>query len=104
MAPWFAATVVAEPTARELSLSSAAVSWLTLAVQLGFVLGSLTSAVLVLSDRYRPRHLAAVSALLAAASTAAIALFPLNGSQSIAMRLLTGASLEIGRASCRERV
>jgi MFS family permease len=93
MAPWFAATVVAEPMARELSLSTAAVSWLTLAVQLGFVLGSLTSAVLVLSDRFRPRHLAAVCALLAAASTATIALFPLNGSQSIAMRLLTGASL-----------
>ena len=93
MAPWFAATVVAAPMAHELSLSTAAVSWLTLAVQLGFVLGSLTSAVLVLSDRYRPRHLAAVCALLAAASTAAIALFPLNGSQSILMRLLTGASL-----------
>ena len=93
MAPWFAATVVAAPMARDLSLSAAAVSWLTLAVQLGFVLGSLTSAVLVLSDRYRPRHLAAVSALLAAASTAAMALFPLTGWQSIAMRLLTGASL-----------
>lgn len=93
MAPWFAATVVAGPMAHELSLGTAEVSWLTLAVQLGFVLGSLTSALLVLSDRYRPRHLAAVCALLAAASTAAIALFPLTGSQSIAMRLLTGASL-----------
>jgi MFS family permease len=93
MAPWFAATVVAAPMARELALSAAEVSWLTLAVQLGFVLGSLTSAVLVLSDRYRPRHLAAVCAVLAAASTAAIALFPLTGWQSIALRLLTGASL-----------
>jgi MFS family permease len=93
MAPWFAATVVAAPMARELSLNAAEVSWLTLAVQLGFVLGSLTSAVLVLSDRYRPRLLAAVCAVLAAASTAAIALFPLSGWQAIAMRLLTGASL-----------
>jgi MFS family permease len=93
MAPWFAATVVAAPMADELSLGTASVSWLTLAVQLGFVLGSLTSALLVLSDRYRPRHLAAVCSLLAAASTAAIALFPLTGSQSIVMRLLTGASL-----------
>jgi MFS family permease len=93
MAPWFAATVVAAPMARELSLTTATVSWLTLAVQLGFVLGSLTSAILVLSDRYRPRHLAAVCAILAAASTAAIAVFPLNGAQSIAMRLVTGAAL-----------
>ena len=93
MAPWFAATVVAAPMARDLSLSAAEVSWLTLAVQLGFVLGSLTSAVFVLSDRYRPRHLAAVSAVLAAASTAALAWLPLTGWGSIAMRLLTGASL-----------
>lgn len=93
MAPWFAATVVAAPMARELSLSAIEVSWLTLAVQLGFVVGSLTSAVLVLSDRFRPRHLAAVCASLAAASTAAVALVPLSGWQSIAMRLLTGASL-----------
>src|SRR5689334_23145949 len=82
MAPWFAATVVATPMAGELSLGTTAVSWLTLAVQLGFVLGSLTSALLVLSDRFRPRSLAAVASLLAAASTAAIALWPLNGMQS----------------------
>jgi MFS family permease len=93
MAPWFAATVVATPMAQDLALSPTAVSWLTLAVQLGFVFGSLTSAVFVLSDRYRPRHLAAVSSALAAGSTAAIALLPLNGWQSIGMRMLTGASL-----------
>jgi MFS family permease len=93
MAPWFAATVVAAPMARDLSLGTAEVSWLTLAVQLGFVLGSLTSAVFVLSDRYRPRHLAAVCALLSAASTAAIAWLPLSGWGAIGMRLLTGASL-----------
>ena len=93
MAPWFAATVVAAPMARDLSLSPGEVSWLTLAVQLGFVLGSLTSALLVLSDRYRPRQLAAVCAFLAAASTAAIAWSPLTGWGAIAMRVLTGASL-----------
>ena len=93
MAPWFAATVVAAPIAADLSLTPTAVSWLTLAVQLGFVAGSLTSAVFVLSDRFRPRHLAALSALVAAASTAVIALLPLAGWQAIAMRFLTGAAL-----------
>ena len=93
MAPWFAATVVAEPMASELSLSPWEVSWLTLAVQFGFVLGSLVSAFFVLSDRFRPRHLAAVSALLAAGATAAIAVLPVTGWQSIVMRLVTGASL-----------
>lgn len=93
MAPWFAATVVAEPMARELSLSPWQVSWLTLAVQLGFVLGSLTSATLVLSDRLSPRVLASASALLAGAATASLTLLPLTGWQPVAMRLLTGASL-----------
>lgn len=93
MAPWFAATVVAEPMASQLSLSSWEVSWLTLAVQLGFVLGSLVSAFFVLSDRFRPRHLAAVSALLAAIATASMAVLPVTGWQAILMRLVTGASL-----------
>jgi MFS family permease len=93
MAPWFAATVVAEPMAGELSLSAWEVSWLTLAVQFGFVLGSLVSAVFVLSDRFRPRHLASASALLAAIATATIAVLPVTGWHAILMRLVTGASL-----------
>ena len=93
MAPWFAATVVAEPMAAELSLSASAVSWLTLAVQFGFVLGSLLSAALVLSDRFRPRQLAAVASAVAAGATASIALLPVTGWQAIVMRLVTGASL-----------
>jgi MFS family permease len=93
MAPWFAATVVADPLARALSLSPWQVSWLTLAVQLGFVLGSLTSAALLLSDLLRARYLAAGAALIAAAATAALALGAVAGWQAIGLRLLTGASL-----------
>ena len=93
MAPWFAATVVADPLARAHSLSSWQVSWLTLAVQLGFVLGSLTSAALLLSDLLRPRYLAAGAALTAGAATAALALGAVTGWQAIGLRLLTGASL-----------
>lgn len=93
MAPWFAATVVAEPMAHALRLTPRQVSWLTLAVQLGFVLGSLTSALLLLSDRVRARHLAAACALLAAGATAALVLTPLSGWQAIGLRLVTGAAL-----------
>jgi MFS family permease len=93
MAPWFAATVVADPMARDLALSNWQVSWLTLAVQLGFVLGSLASAVLLLSDLFSARHLAAVASVLAAAATAALALGDLAGWQAVGLRLLTGASL-----------
>ncbi len=93
MAPWFAATVVADPIAGALALSAGQTSWLTLAVQLGFVLGSLTSAALLLSDLLSARYLAAGAALVAAAATAVLALGSLAGWQAIALRLLTGASL-----------
>ena len=91
MAPWFAATVVAAPLSVALNLPSRHASWLTLAVQLGFVLGSLTSAMLLLSDRWSARRLAAWSALVAAAATAALVILPISGWQAIALRLLTGA-------------
>jgi MFS family permease len=93
MAPWFAATVVAEPMAHELSLPSWQVSWLTLAVQLGFVFGSVASAVLLLSDQFSARRLAAAASLVAAGATAGLASSSLSGWQSIALRLLAGASL-----------
>ena len=93
MAPWFAATVVADPMSREFSLPSWQVSWLTLAVQLGFVVGSIASAVLLLSDQFSARRLAAGASLLAAAATAGLVLGTPNGWQSIGLRLLTGASL-----------
>ena len=93
MAPWFAATVVADPLARELALSPWQVSWLTLAVQLGFVLGSLTSAGLLLSDLFSARRLAAVASLVAALATALLAVRNLTPWQSISLRLLTGAAL-----------
>jgi MFS family permease len=93
MAPWFAATVVAEPMVRELSLPAWQVSWLTLAVQLGFVVGSLLSAVLLLSDQFSAQRLAAVASLIAAGATAALAWGSLTGWASIALRVLAGASL-----------
>jgi MFS family permease len=93
MAPWFAATVVADPLAREFSLPPWQVTWLTLAVQLGFVLGSVTSALFLLSDQFSAQRLAAVSSLIAAVATAGLASASLTGWQSIGLRLLTGASL-----------
>lgn len=93
MAPWFSATVVSDPMARALSFSPRLVSWLTLAVQLGFVLGSVASAALLLSDRFSARKLAAISSWVAAAATASLAIDSLTAGQAIFLRLLVGASL-----------
>jgi MFS family permease len=93
MAPWFAATVVAQSLSQDLLLSEWETSWLTLAVQLGFVVGSIVSAVFVLSDRFSPRRLAAMAAIVAGVATAAIASAGVHGWQAIAMRFVTGAAL-----------
>ena len=57
MTTWFSATAVV-PQLRDLwALTSAQSAWMTIAVQLGFVVGALTSAVLNLADRVPPRRL-----------------------------------------------
>lgn len=93
MAPWFAATVVSRPLSAELGLSGAAERWLTLAVQLGFVVGSVLSAMLLLADRMSARWLAAASALLAAITTGLVAWSPASPPLVIGLRLVTGAAL-----------
>ena len=93
MAPWFSATVVVGSMAREWGVSSAAALWLTLAVQLGFVLGSLVSALFLLSDRFSPRRLAAGSALVAALGTVLLTAPGVRLPAAVALRLLVGAAL-----------
>ncbi len=93
MAPWFAATVVAPAMSRELSLSAGLQAWLTLAVQLGFVTGSIASATLLLSDRFSARGLAMVCATLAGVATVLLTLSHLGGTEAIVLRLMTGVAL-----------
>ena len=93
MSPWFSATVVASSMIAEWGESSARGIWLTLGVQLGFVIGSTVSAVLLLSDRWRPARLAMWSAWLAAVATAALALPGIRGTQAIALRVVVGIAL-----------
>jgi MFS family permease len=67
--------------------------WLTLAVQLGFVVGSLVSATFLLPDRWSPRRLAAGSALLAGLATAALVREGVTPALALACRLVAGAAL-----------
>jgi MFS family permease len=73
MSLWFAGSAVAPQLRESWLLSDSQVAWLTTAVQLGFVLGTATSAVLNLADVVPSRRLFAVSALLGAASNAGLA-------------------------------
>ena len=92
MAPWFSASAVSPTLARAWQLSPAATAWLTISVQLGFVLGALVSAILTLADRLSARRLVAGSAALAAAATLGVAAAP-GVTTAMVCRLLTGAAL-----------
>ncbi len=92
MTTWFSASAVI-PQLRELwGLSSTAGSWLTISVQLGFVVGALMSAALNLADIVSPRHLIFASSLGAAAANAIIGLDP-GPETTTVLRFLTGLFL-----------
>ena len=70
---WFSGTAAGPGMAREAAAAAGAgfQSWLTGAVQAGFVAGTLFSAALALPDRFDPRRIVAAAALLGAAASAA---------------------------------
>jgi len=92
MTLWFSATAANAPIVAEFHLSSSQTAWLTMAVQGGFVIGTLISALVNLPDVVNPRRLFATGCVLAAAANAS--LVSANGFVClIALRVLTGASL-----------
>jgi MFS family permease len=93
MSLWFSASAAAPALRLEWGLQDAGAAWLTLAVQLGFVAGTLFSALLNLPDVVPVRHLFAVSAAGAAAANACIGLFAHGASSAIALRFVTGFCL-----------
>ncbi len=94
MSPWFSATVVARPLLQSLADGDqASAAWLTIAVQLGFVAGSIISALFQLSDRWSTHRFAAASALAAAAATSALLIPQLTIGSVLALRFFTGAAL-----------
>jgi MFS family permease len=89
---WFSATAAAPAIAAEFALTAAATAWLTMAVQAGFVAGTLCSALLNLADVINPRRLFAAGCLAGAAANAAIPLVD-DGGTVIVLRALTGVAL-----------
>ena len=93
MTPWFSATVAAPGMRAEWKATPSVSAWLTIAVQLGFVLGTFASAVLLLSDRFSARRLASASSFLVTITTAALAWRHTGPTAAIALCGLTGAAL-----------
>jgi MFS family permease len=93
MSLWFSGSAVVPALSREWKLAETAASWLTLSVQLGFVAGTLLSALLNLPDIISPRHLLALTAILGALANATFGFCSQATSSAIPLRFLTGMFL-----------
>lgn len=93
MSLWFSGSAVVPALTREWNLSAGAASWLTLSVQLGFVAGTLVSALLNLPDIISPRHLFTVTAIAGALVNAGFGIFAYDAAAAIPLRFLTGMFL-----------
>src|SRR5262249_46321737 len=92
MTLWFSATAANAPIVHEFQLTSGQTAWLTMAVQGGFVVGTVVSAIFNLPDVLNARRLFQVGCLIGATSNAALIAAPGFGAL-VALRALTGAAL-----------
>jgi MFS family permease len=92
MTLWFSATAANASIVAEFHLSGADTAWLTMAVQGGFVIGTLMSAILNLADVINARRLFAIGCVAAAASNAAL-VGASGPAPLIVWRVVTGAAL-----------
>ena len=92
LATWFSAAAVLPQLRLEWGLSGPLAAWLTISVQIGFVLGAVASAALGLSDRIAPNRLMTMAAMGAAAGNAVLLLADGAGI-AIAGRIATGLCL-----------
>ena len=89
---WFSATAVVPALQREWGLTAGGVAWLAIAVQVGFIAGSVGSAVLNLADRVEPRRL--MAGACGAAAAANMTLLPAGGVlTALPSRFLVGVAL-----------
>jgi len=92
MTLWFSATAVTPALARDLALSGSEAAWLTMAVQAGFVAGTLAGAFINIADLVPGPRLICAGALAGAAANAAVLLAP-GPWVVIALRFATGIGL-----------
>ena len=92
LTPWFSAAAVLPQLRAQWGLSPSMSAWLTISVQLGFVLGAVGSAAANLADRVSSRQLMAVCCLGAGAANLGLLAVP-GAWGALGLRLLTGCFL-----------
>lgn len=88
---WLSGTAVSIQIEAELGIKLG--GWLTSAVQMGFILGTLFNAIFALPERVLSSRLFLFSAVLGALANISIAVFPLNVPEVLISRLFTGLFL-----------
>ena len=90
---WFSANSAGDDLMRAWALQAADIGRLTIAVQLGFILGTLGFALSGLADRFAASRIFAVCALLGAAANAGFALLAHGLGEGLAWRFVVGLAL-----------
>jgi len=92
MTLWFSATAATASIAAEFRLSQGETAWLTMAVQAGFVIGTLLSALMNLPDVLNARRLCATGCIVGAVANASLVEAG-SSTALIALRAVTGVAL-----------
>ncbi len=93
MSLWFVSAAILPEMLAEVPISPARQAFLSSAVQAGFVAGAVLFAVFAFADRYDPRRVLALCALMAAGANAGLLYVTPGGDIAIGLRFLTGALL-----------
>jgi MFS family permease len=93
MSLWFVASAILPQLMEHWAVETGDAAWLTMAVQIGFVIGAFTSIYFRLADRLAPRYLFAGGAFAGALTTALVAVGGVTFGQAVLLRLVTGFAL-----------
>ncbi|MEL6998609.1 MAG: MFS transporter [Pseudomonadota bacterium] len=90
---WFSSSAVLVEMSAEAGLTTVDLAWLSTATQVGFALGAIVFGLAGWADRYDPRAVFAISAVLSASANALLLVAPIGGWEAVTLRALTGAFL-----------
>lgn len=93
MVVWFSASAVVPALTNVWGLDDSGKAWLTMSVQIGFVVGAFGSAVLTLADRIPAHRFFTISTILAGTLTLMIPVFANDLPLALILRFLTGLVL-----------
>lgn len=90
---WFSTNAIAPALETEKGFSTGDITWLTIAVQIGFVIGTMLIAFTNVADVVNTRKVFAISALLAGFFNAALVFVPGGFATALVLRILSGIFL-----------